>query len=232
MRLSPWVRACVRAFDGVRLRLLLLVSWWDAQQLGAKLLSFSRAVDIPVILPPTPHSAPNQHHCINDVFHILKTLSSSNDVIDITVMWRKTCALLWATYYNLHLCVISEDIPHLPPFWFCPSISHSLSVTHTHTSELMQSHSPIGTVPSVIHRLQNPTLFPTSKYSQLTQRSILGLIPSIWQPPWVTQQGHQHKHSHQSSFEHDHSIKHASFFVLFVLSRAPSAASGIQNLTR
>lgn len=53
----PLEHVRVRAFDGVPLKLLPAVSWWDAQQLGAKLLSLSRTVDIPVILPPTPHPA-------------------------------------------------------------------------------------------------------------------------------------------------------------------------------
>lgn len=50
----------------------------------------------------------------------------------------------------------------------------------------MWSHLPIGTGPSVTHRLRDPALIPTTKYSQTEQQSTLGLIPTVPQPTWVT----------------------------------------------
>lgn len=52
------VRECVWSCVCVWLRLLPLVSWWEAEQLGAKQLSPSQNLDVPVVVLPTPHPTP------------------------------------------------------------------------------------------------------------------------------------------------------------------------------
>lgn len=62
----------------------------------------------------------------------------------------------------------------------------------------MWSHLRIGTGPSVTHRLRDPDLIPTTKYSQLEQQSTLGLIPTVPQPARDTHSQYSIKYEEQT----------------------------------